>query len=62
MARSKYDHDEDVQAYAEKKVQAALKDERKRVAAVLRDMPPPAFGSKKEANALMKDIKMAVAA
>lgn len=57
----KFDQDEAIQAYVQKKVDAALKAERKRVAMAVKELAP-AFGSKKEANAFMKTVKATVAA
>jgi hypothetical protein len=46
----------------QKKIDAALKAERRRVALALKDVPLPSFGSKKEVNAFLKTVKAAVAA
>lgn len=55
----KYDQDEAIQLYVEKKVAAAVKAERKRAAMALKEMQP-AFGSKKEAGAFMKSVKATI--
>lgn len=57
----KYDADPAIQAYVEKKIAVALKAERKRVAASIRSMPLPVNGSKKDAVAMIRNIKQAVA-
>lgn len=58
----KYDADEGIQTYVEKKVAAAVKAERKRVATAIKNVPAPTFGSKKESLSFLKTIKAAVAA
>jgi|WetSurSiteA1Bulk_404760.scaffolds.fasta_scaffold690687_1 hypothetical protein len=58
----KFDEDEAIQAYVAKKVDAALKAERKRVALAVKGMPVPSCGSKKEAMAIIKKMAAAVAA
>ena len=58
----KYDQDEAIQAYVAKKIAAAIKAERKRVAMAVKEIPLPMNGSKKDALAIMKTVKAAVAA
>lgn len=58
----KFDNDEAIQAYVAKKVDAALKAERKRVALAVKGLPVPGCGSKKEAMAIIKNVAAAVAA
>lgn len=58
----KFEQDEATQAYVQKKVDQALKAERKRVAMAMKEVPVPSFGSKKEANGYLKTIKASLAA
>ena len=57
----KFEQDEAIQAYVQKKVDAALKAERKRVAAAVKEVEITA-GSKKDAVAIQRKFKEAVAA
>lgn len=57
----KFDDDADVQAYVQKKVDQALKADRKRIIAVMKDIQIT-VGSKKEANQIARKFKEAVAA
>lgn len=57
----KFDADADVQAYVQKKVDQALKADRKRIIAVMKDIQIT-VGSKKEANQIARKFKEAVAA
>lgn len=58
----KYDADPAIQAYVAKKVEAALKAERKRVAMAVKEFPLPSCGSNKEAKAIIKNFASAIAA
>jgi hypothetical protein len=51
-----------IEEATQKKIDAALKAERRRVAMALKEVPLPSFGSKKEANAFLKTVKAALAA
>lgn len=57
----KFDNDEAIQAYVQKKVDQALKADRKRIIAVMKDIQIT-VGSKKEANQIARKFKEAVAA
>lgn len=57
----KFDADADVQAYVQKKVDQALKADRKRIIAVMKDIQITVV-SKKEANQIARKFKEEVAA
>lgn len=57
----KFENDEAVQAYVQKKVDQALKADRKRILAAMKDVQITG-GSKKEANTIHRKFKEAVAA
>lgn len=57
----KFDGDSEVQAYVQKKVDQALKADRKRILAAMKDVQITG-GSKKEANQIARKFKEAVAA
>ena len=56
----KYDQDESIQAYVQKKIDAALKAERKRVSMAVKELPLAMNGSKKEALAIRKTLQQAI--